>query len=206
MASDHGGEVAAEALLREAAAEPDRPRRHLIVAATLRAVLEHEPVVVGGAAEDFYTADAYIETDLDLCGWVLPGERAALERLGFRLRGRHWYHDASSVAVEFPDSVIDGDPERVLRVEISGASVAVIGVDDLYLDRVRQSTADPPGMPQYEAALSIAGANLESMDWPYIEGVLERIRSTDPVLGRLMGETHRRVRDRLKRAIDAGEL
>jgi hypothetical protein len=44
------------------------------------------------------------------------------------------------------------------------------------------------------------------LDWPYIEGVLVRIRSTDPVLGRLMGETHRRVRDRLKRAIDAGEL
>lgn len=206
MGSDPEPEALAHRLLDEAAAEEDRPQRHLLVAAALHAVLGREPIVVGGAAEDYYVADAYIETDLDLCGWVALDEGKLLRELGFIRRGRHWFHEPTAVAAEFPESKIDGDEGRILRIEIEGGVVAIIGVDDLYLDRVRQSTAEDVPAQQHSAALAIAGANLEVMDWPYVEGVLSRTRKDDPRLGKAMSQIHRRIRRQLSRAIDAGEL
>jgi hypothetical protein len=99
----------AETLLERASRERDRLLRHLLVAAALREVLEVEPVVVGGTAEEFHSGAPYHETDLDVCGELRGDEPALLRSLGFRRRGRHWFHDASKVAVEFPDTRIDGD-------------------------------------------------------------------------------------------------
>jgi hypothetical protein len=45
----------AETLLARAAGERDRLRRHLLVAAALRDLVEIEPVVVGGTAEEFHS-------------------------------------------------------------------------------------------------------------------------------------------------------
>src|SRR5216684_4221289 len=96
-------------LLAAAATERNRLERHLLVAAALREVLAHEPIVVGGTAEEFYTAAEYHETDLDLCGWVNDEDRKIMRELGFGKSGRHWVHRGSKVAVEFPELRIDGD-------------------------------------------------------------------------------------------------
>lgn len=135
----------AEELLRLADAQEVRLERHLLVAAALREVLAHEPVVVGGTAEEFYTVDEYHETDLDLCTWLSSQEEAFLSDLGFEQRGRHWVHQTSKVAVEFPESRIAGDETRIRRESVESGVVAIIGVEDLYLDRVRQATADSGG-------------------------------------------------------------
>jgi hypothetical protein len=194
----------AEQILAQAAAEPDRPRRHLLVAAALREVLGTEPIVVGGAAEDHYAGGLYLETDLDLCGWVSEVEESVLVQLGFERAGRHRLHKASGVAVEFPEARIDGDESRVIHVDMGLGSAAVIGVDDLYLDRIRQATAEADGGTQFRAALGLVVADPDAIDWPYIERVLERTRSGDAVLGRAMGRLDANVRATVRRLLDEG--
>lgn len=189
----------AEALLAEAATEPVRTERHLLVAAALREALAHEPVVVGGTAQDVYTGDMYRETDLDLCGSLEPGEEGLLRtELGFVREGRHLVHAASNVAVEFPESQIQGDASRIMRKEVRpGAIVAIIGVEDLYLDRIRQATApldEGADDINARAALAVAIASFEQIDWRYVAGQIRETEERDPHLGTRMRKVHERVR------------
>jgi hypothetical protein len=185
----------ARRLLDLATAEGDSLRRHLLVAAALREVLQREPVVVGGTAEEFHTAAVYHETDLDLVGWLTSDDRRAVRELGFRKRGRHWFHEASKVAVEFPESVLDGDEARVVRTHIHRGTAAVIGLDDLYLDRIRRATvSQSERTTEFRSALAVAATTFDRIDWRYVE---RRIRATverDPRLGVAMRGVDRRVR------------
>ena len=198
MASPESVSRAAE-LLREAASrdatDPDqRLERGLLVAAALREVLSHEPVVVGGTAEDFWTADEYHPTDLDLVTWPLTRrEQGVLRALGFTREGRHWVHGATGLPVEFPESRLAGDEARINRHPIGQGFASIIGVEDLYLDRVRQSTVDPEDvrLPTYLSALAIAASNRDRMDWRYVD---EAIRGETEVDPRRMRKIHRRVR------------
>jgi hypothetical protein len=193
---------AAERLLAEAARERDRLRRHLLVAAALRAVLEIEPVVVGGTAEEFHTGAPYHETDLDLCGWLRPGEPALLRELGFRRRGRHWVHDGSKVAVEFPDARIHGDEARIERIRIGRGRFAIIGVDDLYLDRLRQATAPMTSESiELRSALAVAAGAIDRIDRRYVLRRIRDIERQDPPLGRRMRELDVRIRRRVRAAL-----
>jgi hypothetical protein len=194
----------ADALLGRAARERNRLRRHLLVAAALREVLGAEPIVVGGTAEEYHSRFPYHETDLDVCGWVRDDERVTLRGLGFRKRGRHWFHEPSKVAVEFPDSRIDGDEGRVERFRVGGGTVAVIGVDDLYLDRLRQSTVNPvdSGM-EFESALAVAAGAFERIDRRYVLRRIRQIERREPSLGRLMRKLDTRIRRRVRAALAA---
>ncbi len=192
----------AEALLEHAARERDRLRRHLLVAAALREVLEIEPVVVGGTAEEFHSGAPYHETDLDVCGWLRDGEPKLLRTLGFRKRGRHWFHDASRVAVEFPESRIDGDESRIERVRIDRGTVAMIGVDDLYVDRLRQATAPwTDESLEFRSALAVAAGAFDRIDRRYVLRRIREIERTDPRLGQAMRSIDSRVRRRVAAAL-----
>lgn len=193
----------AETLLEQAASEPRRLRRHLLVAAALREVLAQEPVVVGGTAEEYHSAAPYHETDLDLCAPLTPKERRILAQIGFRRRGRHWFHDASKVAVEFPDSRIDGDDERVTRIKVSIGTVAMIGLDDLYLDRLRQATApfSVSGSIEFQSALAVAAAAFDRIDRPYVLRRIKEIETTDPLVGKKMRTLDTTIRRRVRRAL-----
>jgi len=166
----------AETLLAQAAAERVRLRRHLLVAAALREVL---------------------------CGWVTAEERRVLRALGFRRRGRHWFDDASKVAVEFPDSLIEGDEGRVERVKVSSGTAAIIGVDDLYLDRLRQATTQTSEESiEFRSALAVPAGALEPWRGAGLRDLLrakaralrvvERLGADDTrvLLGRLRGGDH----------------
>lgn len=195
----------AEALLRDAVRTGDRLRRHLLLAAALREILEREPVVVGGTAQEFQSGAPYHETDLDVCGVVTEGERATLRSLGFRKRGRHWFHDASRVAVEFPDERIDGDVDRIERVDVGGGTAAIIGVDDLYLDRLRQATAplsNVEGTIEFHSALAVATGAFERLDRKY---VLRRIREIEEKDGRI-GARMRQLDSRIGRLAKRGHV
>jgi predicted nucleotidyltransferase len=191
----------AERLLTAAEHEPDRSRRHLLVAAALRATLRVEPVIVGGTAEEFHAGSPYHETDLDVCGWLHPDEPATLRRLGFRRRGRHWFHDGSKVAVEFPEARIDGDEARIERIRIGGGTFAVIGVDDLYLDRLRQATAPMREESiEFHSALAVAAGAFDRIDRRYVLRRIREIERDDPSLGRRMRTIDVRIRRRVARA------
>lgn len=192
----------ARSLLEKARVERDRARRHLLVAAALREVLAADPIVVGGVAEDFWAAGVYHETDLDLCAPLQAGDEGALRRLGFSRHGRHWFHDASQVAVEFPDSRIDGDEDRTVEAVVGDGRARIIGVDDLYLDRLRQATMNE-GVENdiaFKGALAIAAARYEEMDWAYVRARIAAIVTSDRLVGESMRTINRRVRGRARRA------
>src|SRR5436190_2110398 len=83
-------------------------------AAALRRILSHDPIVVGGTAEEYWTAADYHETDLDMCVQLSKVDRSTLAGYGFEREGRHWVSELGkyTVAVEFPESRIDGDEDR----------------------------------------------------------------------------------------------
>ena len=171
-------------------------------------VLEREPVVVGGTAEEFQSGAQYHETDLDVCGIVSVRERESLRSLGFRKRGRHWYHDASHVAVEFPDDRIDGDVDRIVRVEVDGGTAAIIGVDDLYLDRLRQATAptaNVEGSTEFRSALAVASGAFERIDRRYVLGRIREIEMDEGRVGARMRALDSRIRRLAKRVQGASQ-
>lgn len=175
-----------------------RLKRHLRVGAALREILKQAPVVVGGTAEDFYTADEYHETDLDVVTWALTeDEQELLVSLGFeRPVGRHWYHPASGVALEIPEGALAGDPARVRDEPVASGRVLIIGPEDLYLDRVRQATSDLANESFRNSALAIAVSQYEQMDWHYVDERLGR-----PDEPGAMRAIDRRVRARARREL-----
>lgn len=192
--ASRAAELLRAAALRDAADPDQRLERGLLIAAALREVLSHEPVVVGGTAEDFWTADEYHQTDLDLVTRPLTAdERAALRELGFSREGRHWVHQVTGVPVEFPESRLAGDERRVHHHRVETGIAPIIGVEDLYLDRVRRSTVDPEDttLPTFLSALAIGASNHDRMDWRYVD---EAIRGETEVDPKLMRKIHRRVR------------
>jgi hypothetical protein len=185
----------ARQLLKQASLERERLRRHLLVAAAVNEVVP-EAIVVGGTAEEYWTADAYHETDLDLCA-PFARIRDALSRLGFVREGRHWVRDDVNVAIEAPASRIDGDERRAISVEVGNGIARIIGVEDLYLDRLTQATATRSEGESFVSALSIAAARYDRIDWAY---VLARIGETKGVLGADMSELDTEIRRRVLRS------
>lgn len=170
----------------------------------MRETLRVEPIVVGGTAEEIQSGSPYHETDLDLCGVVDPDERAVLRGLGFRKRGRHWFHDASKVAVEFPDTRIDGDEARVERIRVGGGTALVIGIDDLYLDRLRQATAplaNVEGSIEFHSALAVAAGGLDRIDRRYVLARIRQIEGSEGRIGERMRQLDSRIRRRVRRAL-----
>lgn len=174
------------------------------MAAALRETLRVEPIVVGGTAEEIQSGSPYHETDLDLCGVVAPDERAVLRGLGFRKRGRHWFHDASKVAVEFPDTRIDGDEARIERIRVGGGIASIIGIDDLYLDRLRQATAplaNVEGSIEFHSALAVAAGGLDRIDRRYVLSRIREIERSEGGIGERMRQLDSRIRRRVRRAL-----
>lgn len=187
----------------DASKEPSRTKRHLLVAAALREVLGQEPIVVGGTAEDFYTGDLYRETDLDLCGWLQPHEEKVLvEELGFtRQTFRHLYHASSNVAVEFPDDSLVGDVSRAHREPVGRGIAVIISPEDLYMDRLEQAAAIlvPPDKLNLNAALAVALAQYDHLDWKYIDTRIRQHESKNESNGRVIRKLHRQVRRKVLR-------
>src|SRR2546425_594437 len=142
------------------------------------------PPEVGGTAEEYWTAAEYHETDLDICLYLTPKDRAALEALGFRREGRHWKHARINVAIEFPDSRIDGDEGRAVEEPVGGGAARIIGLDDLYLDRLRQATVDErrEGI-EFHSALAVVAARYEEIDLRYVRRRLEEIQDREGPVG-----------------------
>ncbi|HEX9697287.1 MAG TPA: hypothetical protein VGB64_13360 [Actinomycetota bacterium] len=190
-------------LLHEAADEGKQVRRHLLVAAAIGLLVGGDSIVVGGTAEEYWTRDAYHPTDLDICAPVSRSDERRLRDAGFDREGRHWFHPGvPTVAVEFPDSVIDGDPSKAITEHVGGADVKVIGVDDLYLDRLRQLTANPTGRSrEYMSAMAIVSARYEDLDYDYIERRLEEVSRNEPKLVEQMRSLDRRINREARKRI-----
>jgi hypothetical protein len=190
----------ARELLNAAETETNRLRRHLIAAAALSEVMAQRPIVVGGVAELYWSRAEYYPTDLDLCVTVTGADKAALEQLHFETDGRYWFRRESPLSFEFPEGAIDGDESRVRVDHVEGSPVYIIGVDDLYLDRLRQSTAERAGGQRFYSALAIAAARYDEMDFRYIGRKIKEETAAHPQL-REMPATHRSVLRQVRRRL-----
>jgi hypothetical protein len=192
----------ARKLLELAEGEPERLQRHLLLAAALREVLRHDPIVVGGTAEEFWTQAEYHETDLDLCAPITREDEAALARLGFERTGRHWERPGLAAVVEFPDDRIDGDESRTVEHAIGIGHCRIIGLDDLYLDRLRQATIDErrEGV-EFQSALAVVAARYEEIEWTYVRHRLDEIRRREGPIADMMKRIDSRIRTRVRRAL-----
>lgn len=112
----------------------------LRAAAVITRVLERfgdHAVVVGGSAVSFYTGGAYLSRDVDLITTVSGNQLVeVLAALGFERRDGAWVHAETDVIVDFPAPPLAGDPERITRVQTDDGPVAVIGIEDLLVDRL----------------------------------------------------------------------
>lgn len=193
----------ARELLELASSEPNRLQRHLLLAAALTEVIAREPIIVGGTAEEYWTEAEYHETDLDLVCPLTRGDEETLRGLGFGKTGRHWERPGLAAVVEFPESVLDGDEKRTVPLSIGPGHARIIGLDDLYLDRLRQATINEAteGV-EFHSALAVAAARFEEIDWRYVTKRLEDIHQQEG--GRIGGGMRRinaRIRRRVLRAI-----
>lgn len=121
--------------------EKDPLRKSLGALAVLTGELRSagiKPVLVGGRALEFYTLGGYTTRDIDL---VINGReqaKAVLNEMGFLRRPgeRHWYHEELDLALEIPGDFLAGSMDKVLTVELNGAEVYIIGIEDLIVDRL----------------------------------------------------------------------
>ena len=198
---------AAEQLLREAEEQQasDWLAANLLTAAAIATVVGDEPIVVGGTAEAYWTGrDVYHETDLDLwiAGPIGKPISDALRGLGFKREARHWVRPGLEVVLEFPGGEFAGAFERLAVEEVAGRRVAVIGLDDLYLDRLAQATATPSEQSvEFMSALSVATHRFDDMDWAYVSEVIRRAQRATPVLGRELHRRNRRIRQVVRRRL-----
>lgn len=107
------------------------------------------PVLVGGAAAEYYTGSALATGDFDLCSPVQAELEEEMRRHGFiKPSGpgkstRGWIHPELQLGFEIvADLPMDGnvDREHILLVEDvgDGLSFAIIAVEDLIADRMGQ--------------------------------------------------------------------
>lgn len=180
---------------------------NLLTAAALEQTLPQTPIVVGGTAEAYWTGrDVYHPTDLDL--WlpasVDPMSQVAsvLHDLGFRPSGRHWVVEGLDVVVEFPSGEFAGDERRIRRERIDGTDVFLIGLDDLYLARLRQSTAnESEGSVEFLSALSVATHRFDAIDWRYVSQTIAGTQIANRVLGLSMRKGNSRIRSTVRRRL-----
>lgn len=125
--------------LGAAAAIQELSERHLEIAAILTEALQSvgvHPIVVGGAAVEFYTGGEYATGDLDL---IAPEGRelaVVMTALGFEKRGKSWTHEARSVFVEFPNAHLRPN-EDWITVRMRNVDIRIVSPEDLVVERLR---------------------------------------------------------------------
>ncbi len=191
-------------LLRKAVDAPaDSVERHLLVVAAVEAILGRDVVLVGGAAVNVVTG-TYLPTDIDLVASVTTEDREQLVDSGFEWAGVGHRHlsltmpDGEIILVEFPDAHLDAalPPERI---EIQpGISISIISLDDLMMDRLKQTT-DGTSVT-LDAAVALASAAYASIDWDWLEkrSVLPELEAigVPDALAIVRREAKRSLRDR----------
>jgi hypothetical protein len=172
----------------------DAQTQRLLMAAAFRLVFERTPVVVGGTAEEHWLSGEYHPTDLDLCPRPTTHDREVLARLGFKKQGRHWVRRDLVHGVEFPG---DGDDiQRTVEVELHGATATVIGLEDLYLDRLRQATATETAFvsQRLDSVVALRAVWWSQLDDTYLDARIKQIAEAEPLVGPSMARLDRRAR------------
>lgn len=160
-------------LLRRASeASAGSTERKLLTAAAFSEAALENAVLVGGTAVELHTG-SYRPTDIDLVGSTRPGSAEILVELGFVRKGRHWlfaFSDGETLAIEVPGERLDDYAIEVpLVIDLGHGELAVIGLNDLMMDRLLQATGGE--LVTMDEAIRLAVAAYERIDW---EGLAAR--------------------------------
>ncbi len=152
--------------------DPDRLVRQIRVEAAISEELGPSglwPVVVGGAAVEFYTRGAYTTVDVDMIVEGLGAIDPVLRALGFsRLAGAAYGHAALDVVVDLPPEPLVGDAGRVVGVDVGGRTARIIGLEDIMADRLRTAVYWSDSASR-EWAVQMMAAQWEHVDWAYLD-------------------------------------
>ena len=129
------------ARFEELALEREPQKKRLLALALLADRMAEDqivPILVGGAALEFYTGGGYATSDVDL---ALPNTSAvdlAFADFGFVKRGRYWVREDLDLLFEAPAAAgLPGEDAPRTVVSIEGLPIEIIGVEDLVIDRLR---------------------------------------------------------------------
>lgn len=124
--------------LAKAAAQKNIAKRGVCVAAVIAQALREvgqDPVLVGGAAVEFYSEGGYTTRDIDL---VAPGGielQKIMKELGFSRKGKDYIQEELKLYIEFPSEAL-GLNERSDLLDVDGISLQIISIEDLIVDRL----------------------------------------------------------------------
>lgn len=125
-------------LLSEASSEGSPAKRAVKIAAVLAEALREvgeDPVLVGGAAVEFYTEGGYTTQDIDMVAVGGPPLEGVMDTLGFTRRGKDFIHEYLEIYVEFPsESLNPGEDYDIL--DVGKLKLKIISIDDLIVDRL----------------------------------------------------------------------
>ncbi len=184
-------EVERRSRLDALADEPNPARRRLIAVGIVADRLREdglEPIVVGGAAVEFYTAGGYSTGDVDLALPHGPVTDAAFADLGFEKEGRYWIREDLDLLFEAPAPAgLPGETAPRTEVEIDGLKVVVLGIEDLVIDRLRvwvHGSSEEDG----RWARRLVLLHSDQLDWSYLREKTAPVAGEAEALARLEQE------------------
>ncbi|KQM38067.1 hypothetical protein ASE59_12315 [Sphingomonas sp. Leaf10] len=124
-------------------------RMFAAVSETLRATGQPRPILVGGAAVEYWSGSAVSTGDFDLCSPVQDELEAILQNHGFvrpsaaGVSTRGWMHPDLALGFEIVgrtplDGLVHRDRIQLIENILPGATFAILGVEDLIADRMGQ--------------------------------------------------------------------
>lgn len=105
-----------------------------VIAEALRSVGQ-DPILVGGAAVEFYTQGEYSTADIDMVTFGGPKVVQMMSELGFERKGKDFVHPTLDLYVEFPGESL-GPTQKYDIVQLDQRSLKVISTEDLIIDRL----------------------------------------------------------------------
>ncbi len=143
------------------------------------------PVIVGGAAVEFYTRDWYATGDIDLAIDNKKREefQDIMEEFGFDREGRMWVREDLNLYIEIPADIKDISKDRITEVKTEKGSAYMIGLEDILFDRI-QAAEHWKSEGDREQAIRIGAAFYDDINWEIVrkrckkelsEGMLDKV-------------------------------
>ncbi len=146
------------------------------------------PVIIGGAAVEFYTRDWYATGDIDL---ALDRKyeskfKEIMEMFDFKKEGRMWIREDLNLYIEIPGDLKDISKDKLSVVETKMGKAYLIGLEDILFDRI-QAAEHWKSKSDREQAVRMGTAFYDEIDWEYVREKCEKELS-DKTLGDILEE------------------
>lgn len=180
---DYPGGMKEKDPLRQAREMEPGFQRMLHVMSMLTPQLEEHgvmPVVIGGAAVEFYTRNWYATGDIDLA--INKDKRDAfhdvMDEASFSKTGRMWVREDLGLYLEIPGDLTDVDTDKVTRVETDAGYAYVVGLEDIIFDRTQAATHWQSESDRGQA-VRMAALYYDDIDWTYVREKCRKEGSED---------------------------